>query len=151
MQNNVATNGANDNAAKQTGRSPCLWPAAFSTAWHCAHFVLKIFSPALSLPLGASAKVAMAKKKGCRERRRQAKPQGFAAVSSKTRALKKEMENAANGAKAAACGVCKSRRRWLGTPGEAAAPRACRERPGGVWRPGGPGTTRSDPGKSTFY
>ncbi len=38
---------------------PCLWPAAFSTAWHCAHFVLKIFSPAFSFPLGASAKVAI--------------------------------------------------------------------------------------------
>ncbi len=38
---------------------PCLWPAALSTAWHCAHFVLKIFSPAFSFPLGASAKVAI--------------------------------------------------------------------------------------------
>lgn len=38
---------------------PCLWPPAFSTAWHCAHLVLKIFSPDLAFPLGASPNVAM--------------------------------------------------------------------------------------------
>lgn len=38
---------------------PCLWPPAFSTAWHCAHLVLKIFSPDLAFPLGASPNDAM--------------------------------------------------------------------------------------------
>lgn len=31
-----------------------MWPAPLSTVWHWAHLVLKIFSPALGLPGGAS-------------------------------------------------------------------------------------------------
>ncbi|GER29228.1 zinc transporter [Striga asiatica] len=38
---------------------PCLWPAPLSTVWHCAHLVLKIFSPDLKSPGGASSKVAI--------------------------------------------------------------------------------------------
>jgi hypothetical protein len=37
-----------------------LWPAPLSTVWHCAHLVLKIFSPALGLPGGASENDAIA-------------------------------------------------------------------------------------------
>ncbi|KAL3738623.1 hypothetical protein ACJRO7_020064 [Eucalyptus globulus] len=35
---------------------PCLWPVPFSTVWHRAHFVLKIFSPTFGLPGRASVK-----------------------------------------------------------------------------------------------
>ena len=38
---------------------PCLWPAPLSTVWHWAHLVLKIFSPFLEFPGGASSKDAM--------------------------------------------------------------------------------------------
>ena len=38
---------------------PCLCPAPFSAVWHCAHLVLKIFSPDLASPAGASLNVAI--------------------------------------------------------------------------------------------
>lgn len=48
-------------AAFERARRTCLWPPPFSATWHCAHFVLKIFSPFATSPAGASANDAMTK------------------------------------------------------------------------------------------
>ncbi len=36
----------------RAGGLACLWPPPFSATWHCAHLVLKIFSPLALSPSG---------------------------------------------------------------------------------------------------
>ena len=54
-----------------------MWPAPFSTVWHWAHLVLKIFSPDLTTPGGAWSKDAIGRLFVSRESERQKRMRRF--------------------------------------------------------------------------